>query len=159
MNELSKELFHAYTAQQKHDYNVNYYREHSDLWKKFYNQGLNTGGKGMAARVADKKREDERNEFMADYNRRKADIDRQREEILRDIEKPVDEQIRDSLSEMKTFIKSDEFKAQLRNGIKIAKSVLPEMLDVSVELLNSTKNELVDLGKSVFASVFGGKKR
>lgn len=165
MRMLSDSLSHAYTPEQKHEYNVKYYRENKDkYWPSSKNKAKAAGGMSdfdKQFEEAQRRSEEfrKRNDALrkqidaeaAEQQKKAAEFKKHLEE---EANKTPEQRVREQLTEMKNYLKSDEFKQNATVGLRLAKQVLPELMRTAVSFVNENRKQLVNFGKSLVNSLF-----
>lgn len=166
MNDIMmRTLEHAYTTQQKHDYNVEYYKKNKEkYWPSAKSKNQATGGMSdfdKQFEEAQKRSEEfrKRNDALrrqidaeaAEQQKKAAEFKKHLEE---EANKTPEQRVREQLTEMKNYIKSDEFKQNATVGLRLAKQVLPELMKTAVNFVNENRKQLVSFGKSLVNSLF-----
>lgn len=130
MNDKCKYLCHM-TAAEKHNYNVEYYRQNKDRWPK-YRQGMTFGRmSSVSGQVRDAKWEQSRNQIDTEINKMQREQQDRINKMQEDANKPVEVQFKEQIKEARNFLNSGEFKKQLNQAVSFLKKNSGELIGLA----------------------------
>lgn len=164
-NKWSKELCHAWTKQQKHDYNVQYYQDNKDKWKIYNAQDEYAKNKAkMDQEIAEFEKEHAKakadieafsSSFMATHEQNKKKMDEDIERTKREAEeqqKRMDQERARMEADIKKF-KENPIKYLAQEFSRTVKQALEYVTNNRTEVRQMAK-DTIKLGKELFKTIF-----
>ena len=164
-NKWSKELCHAWSKQQKHDYNVQYYQDNKDKWKIYNAQDEYAKAKAEM--------DQEKAEFEKNYAKTKADMDAFTSSFMAEHEqkkKEMDEDIERAKRESEEFKKKfeqenakleEDIKKFKENPVKYLAQEFSKTVKQALDYVTNNRTEVrqmakdtIKLGKELLKTIF-----